>query len=210
MHGIISFILSIKSLEILLSEPDVSGFSPAGVAVSGGGRALWPLQSSPATLWCRSAAAQTRSHISTRWKHFHTNASLQQIIHKNQSEHNLQRKSWGVVQSWSWGVSQVPLKTLMDLKTKLANDSSLYNKTLPFFSRIKVKPVNFWFYFGCFQTLSSDCSQEAFSRLWRISAPSMSGFTDCLTSSITSVRIWRRPATHKQPRYEGRKQEVRF
>lgn len=46
-----------------------------------------------------------------------------------------------------------------------------------------------------FQTLSSDCSQEAFNKLWRISAPSMSWFIDCLTSSTTSVRIWRRPTT---------------
>lgn len=39
-----------------------------------------------------------------------------------------------------------------------------------------------------FQTLSSDCSQEALSRAWRTSAPSISWLTECLTSSITSVR----------------------
>lgn len=48
--------------------------------------------------------------------------------------------------------------------------------------------------------MSSDCSQAAFSRLWTTSPPSMSWVTACLTSSITSVRIWRRPATHTHTR----------
>lgn len=99
--------------------------SPAGVAAAAGSRALWPLLSSLAASRCPPATTHTQRHICS----FTLKKDLQACVDKTKL--NLERQSWGVVQSRCWGVPQEPQETLVHLKTEIRRyekDESVCNE----------------------------------------------------------------------------------